>query len=224
MNRGWLYKNDNPGLIIFCTGWGMDENPLKGLSSDRYDILHLSDFQKFDTRDELVKIVRTYETSFLVGWSMGVWAGQKLFEGCQELLQERIAINGTLCPVHELHGIPRKIFAGTMENWSKKNRKKFYLRMSGDKSTYSQFIQNEPERTVSNQKQELAYYLDAADCTDASQAIYSKIIISNNDRIVPTDNQLAYWGEENVLRIEGSHFPFYRWQKWDEMLLDVCTE
>lgn len=218
MNRDWLHKRGQRKIVVFCNGWGMDSNPFRQLSSSDYDVLNLYNFNNIDPSGQDWSFLAGYSERILVGWSMGVWGGQRLFCSAKELFSRTIAINGTLCPIDSRYGISPELFAGTMEAWSEISREKFYRRACGIKSVSEIFLDCQPERSLKDQQNELGYYLDLADCIDPGESIYKEIVVSDKDRIVPTVNQIEYWGSSNVAVIKGSHFLFYRWKSWDSML------
>ena len=45
---------------------------------------------------------------------------------------------------------------------------------------------------------------------------YDKIFISDNDKIIPTKNQEAFWEKEANLK--SGHCPFKVFNKWSELL------
>ena len=45
---------------------------------------------------------------------------------------------------------------------------------------------------------------------------YNRVIISDNDKIIPTKNQEAFWGEK--ANISSGHCPFKHFNKWSELL------
>ena len=45
---------------------------------------------------------------------------------------------------------------------------------------------------------------------------YNKVLISDNDKIIPTKSQVAFWGIEPNLK--GGHCPFFQFNKWSELL------
>jgi hypothetical protein len=45
---------------------------------------------------------------------------------------------------------------------------------------------------------------------------YTNVIISDNDKIIPTKNQVAFWGQEPNLR--SGHCPFQNFSSWSELL------
>lgn len=223
MRNTWLHGKTarrRRHLLVFCNGWGMDGRPFRLLGTRDYDVLHLYDFRDFEGAKRVLDLAAGYDRRVLLGWSMGVWAGQRLFAHRPQSFTATIAVNGTLCPIDETRGIPRKLFAGTLENWSELTRRKFYHRLCGGGAVEDCFLKSSPARSLADQRQELAVYLETADCLGREQSIYRLAIVSDRDRIVPTANQLAFWGPE-VRMLAGSHFPFYRWSCWDDLLLDL---
>lgn len=198
----------------------MDFHPFVPLGSRDYDILHICDFSELSARNEVLTDIDPYSERILLSWSMGVWGGQRLFAGYAHLFARTIAVNGTLCPVDNHYGIPRELFAGTLSGWSELSRRKFYRRLTGGGAIEQKFLQYQPKRSLTDQQRELAYYLSDADCISRTQSIYREVLISDTDRIVPTVNQLSYWGKKNVQHV-GGHFPFYSWNDWDHLLSDI---
>lgn len=218
MNYCWLHKENRNRLIVFCNGWGMDGQPFRPLESHEYDVLNLYDFRNLECNKELDTLLAGYGEYILIGWSMGVWAGQKIFAESSYQFTRTIAINGTLCPIDDHYGIPRELFVGTMKGWSDLARCKFYHRLCGSMEIEHCFLANQPDRSLTDQQDELAYYLDAACCMKREESMYSEVIVSDRDRIVPTAHQLEFWGKEVAVQLAGSHFPFYHFSRWDDLL------
>jgi biotin synthesis protein BioG len=221
MKSEWLHRGRGDTLIVFCNGWGMDSHPFSIIPTEKYDVLNVYDFRGYDNLASVLQAMEEYSERILLSWSMGVWAGQLIFSQYEGLFTRTIAINGTICPIHDDFGIPRELFTGTMKAWSDISRSKFYYRVCGNRQLYAAFCEHQPQRSLTDQQQELGYYLDAAECLERDTSIYTEIIISDNDRIVSTDHQRAFWGEGNVTIVAGSHFLFYNWQSWDDLLAAV---
>ncbi len=221
MKSCWQHRANREKLLVFCNGWGMDERPFLPLASRDLDVLHCYDFRQIDI-DAVLPEIGAYRERVLLSWSMGVWGGQQIFGESSEQFDRTIAVNGTLCPVDDRFGIPRNLFAGTLEGWSQITRQKFYRRLCGNGEIERRFLQHQPARSLADQRQELAYYLDAADCGKREQSIYREVVVAEKDRIVPTANQLAFWGERATM-LADSHFPFYRWHCWDDLLDGLRT-
>ncbi len=227
MKSEWLYRQHRERLILFCNGWGMDATPFRPLTATDVDVLMLFDYHDLPPEDSprnsapdlnLADLFRRYSHISLIAWSMGVWAGQQLFRPWASFMQERIAINGTLCPIDDEFGIPVQVYAATLARLNEAGRLKFYHRMCHDRNILATFLAHQPQRTITSQRRELAALQDLTACQPADSAIYSKVIVTSRDLVMPTANQLAYWQGHDILSLAGSHFPFYRWDSWEGML------
>ncbi len=222
METRWLHRQDRDFLILFCNGWGMDEKPFKPLTSHKYDVLICFDYTDESGVPEVEELNKKYSEIILVGWSMGVAYGQRFYEGSSHCFSKRIAINGTLCPRHDEFGIPVKVFESTLSNLSEKSLLKFYLRMCRSREVVKKFIQNKPGRTIESQIEELKVISKYMGCTDEDKSIFTDIVISKKDLVIPTSNQIRFWKNNTTSLIDGYHFPFYQWESWDKLV--ECTE
>ena len=202
MKYKWLNKQNNDKLIVFFNGWGMDEGVVKHLEPDNYDVVMFYDYNNLDTDFSLDK---EYSETNIVAWSMGVMiagANKISFNG------EFVAINGTFKPIDPKYGIHPKIYDLTINGFDEKGRDKFIKNML-DKDC----PEFECSRTLENQKSELlalkSYKADNIITPD-------RIIISDNDKIIPTKNQCAFWGIEP--NFACGHCPFFSFSKWSELL------
>ena len=71
MKYKWLNKNNNQKLIIFFNGWGMDENVVKHLSPEDFDVLMFYDYNTLEI-DFDWDLLNIYHEKNLIAWSMGV--------------------------------------------------------------------------------------------------------------------------------------------------------
>jgi len=221
MESQWLHRMGHSSLIIFCNGWGMDERPFRPLASLTYDVLMLYDYRRIPAIPDIPKLLQRYQEVSLVSWSMGVWIGQNLFTSCSERFRMKVAINGTLCPIHDELGIPVDILTGTARNFSEASRQKLYTRMCRDRECCAVFQNNLPGRSLESQRQELEVLLEMGDCQQGKESIYSHIMIADRDCIMPTANQIAFWKESAPCIFHAQHFPFYLWPTWDALLTEV---
>jgi len=218
MKSEWLHRQQKERLIILCNGWGMDANPFLPLGAREYDVLILSDYRDLSLDCDLATLIDSYQSAFLVSWSMGVWVGQQIFQPWSHRLQGAIAINGTLCPIHDQFGIPEQIYGATLEQFHAASRQKFYRRMCRDRKVFDTFLTHQPQRSVVDQRWELVALQRQVSCQTAEDAIYRHIVIAGQDMVVPTTNQLAFWQGRAIRLVEGNHFLFYRWNSWDELM------
>ena len=225
MDGKWLHRSGAHSLIVFFNGWGMDEHPFAHLASFDYDVYMVCDYSQLSLPPDYSDVIRQYEDVNLVCWSMGVWvASRLLFDGC-DLYKLRLAINGTMQPIHDKHGIPVKIYEDTMHSFSASVRERFFRRMCRKKELFIDFLKNRPHRTLENQLAELiALHAYTAEQPLAVKPFYMTVLISDDDRIMLTENQTAFWQNfENVrkIRLQGSHYLFKNWASWDELVVAV---
>jgi len=218
MKSVWLHQRRNKCLIIFCNGWGMDANPFLPLGTRNYDVLMLFDYYDLTIDENPEFLFQCYQRTYLVSWSMGVWVGQQIFQPWSHCLQGAIAINGTLCPVDDQFGIPEQLYDATLEQFSAASRLKFYRRMCKDRQAFDTFLQHQPARSLENQRLELEALQRLVSCQVALEAIYTRVLIADQDLVVPAANQIAFWQGQESLRLKGAHFLFYRWNSWDELM------
>ncbi len=218
MEVSWLHKGKNKKLIVFCNGWGMDGCPFVELASSDYDVCMFYDYRQIGGQLPIESDFWQYRQIHLISWSMGVWAGQKLFADKRHLLDRTIAVNGTLCPIDDNYGIPVQVYDATLARFSEATRLKFYQRMCREKSVIKRFLARQPERSVQDQAEELLTVKKMADCQESKRSIYREVLVSEQDFIVPTANQLNFWRHGSVTRLKGYHFPFYLWRSWDQLL------
>jgi pimeloyl-[acyl-carrier protein] methyl ester esterase len=214
----FLHKRNYKKLIIFFNGWGMDEHPFLPLSTKGYDLLMVSDHSTALDTSFLLETIADYDERILISWSMGVLAAQLVFQDNKEVFIRKIAINGTLCPVDDKFGIPVDNYISTLSEFDEETRMKFYGRMCRKRKVLTQFIENIPQRNIQNQKEELAFYLQKKKCLTHESSIYDDVIVSSQDFVIPTSNQLRFWGEDRILIVEGPHFPFYGWRSWHDIV------
>lgn len=225
MKCTWLHQcrneSRNKRLIIFCNGWGMDAAPFQPLDAREYDVLMLSEYSDMGLDCDLASLFEQYQKTYLVSWSMGVWVGQQIFQPWSHCLQAAIAINGTLCPIHDQFGIPVQLYGATLEQFSAASRLKFYRRMCRERQAFDVFVEHQPCRSFENQRLELAALQRQVSCQPAEDAIYTRVLIADRDLVVPTGNQSSFWQGREIRLVEGSHFLFYGWESWDELMGSV---
>lgn len=203
MKYKWLKSGENKKLIIFFNGWGMDECVIKHLDAEDFDILMFYDYNTRDTDFDFVLLNR-YPDKYLVAWSMGVMTASLYNID----YSSKTAINGTLKPIDNKYGIPEKIYNLTLAGLTPKGVRKFMKNMYEENCDLPA-----PQRNFENQKSEL----EALKNFKANQDFkYNRIILSSNDKIIPTKNQTAFWKTEP--NIKSGHAPFNLFKKWSDLL------
>lgn len=218
MKTRWLEHGKSTRLIIFCNGCGMDERPFAPIRTMESDVLMVYDYTEM-TRPQVVdSLFDEYEEIHLVGWSMGVWAGQQLFGDRRYNFSSTIAINGTLSPIDDRYGIPQHVFSQMAMEYDETACHTFYRLMCREKPIIRRFHANRPARSLASQQDELYSLLKRVDNIAVDDSLYTGVCISKNDYIMPTANQHRFWRNRTILSLDGYHFPFYGWKSWDEML------
>ena len=78
---------------------------------------------------------------------------------------------------------------------------------------FSEKVDLAVNRDLENQKNELKALKEYQANFDFK---YTKCIISNNDKIIPTKNQINFWKTE--ANFQSGHCPFFEIKKWSELL------
>ena len=204
MRYKWLYREKREKLIIFFNGWGMDESVVKHLNPEKYDILMFYDYNTLETEFDFSQILQ-YKEIYLVAWSMGVMVAT-LFDKIK--YKSKTAINGTLFPIHNKYGIPERIYDLTLKNFNSEGAKKFIKNMFLEPAFLTSV-----SRKFEEQKSELLALRGYRANTDFK---YDRIIISSEDKIIPSKHQSEYWGIEPNLK--AGHAPFNCFKNWSELL------
>ena len=228
MKEFWINKNNNKDLIIFFSGWGMDQNPFKPLKCNDIDILMYYGYSDLKLNNSSLKnIINSdkYLNIYLIGFSLGVGVlGYLLNDKLIDKVKRVIAINGTLEPIDDDKGIPKQIFENTIKYWDQENKTNFIKRMCRDQAAIDKYRSNLPKISLSDEKNELVNLYGIFNDTDVIiKNYFDTVIISGNDRIFPTENQNAYWiGKAKIIKYDKTpHFIFYKWNSWEELLKDV---
>ena len=222
----YLQENKSKKLILFITGWGIDERPTLFMDDGKFDILTLYDYPSLNHKIEDFNFEQ-YDEITLVAWSLGVLAANIYFGELQLNFERCIAINGTGLPVDDKFGIPRKVFDLTLKTWSEKAREKFNLRMCGGRSEFERFTENFPQRSIQNQRLELEWCYQKALTGDQYNSLkWDLSIIGMQDKIFPSENMTAYWAHEGTVikKINSAHYPFFQWNSWTEFINEISLK
>ncbi|MBR5303307.1 MAG: DUF452 family protein [Candidatus Gastranaerophilales bacterium] len=211
MQYFWLNKNNNKKLILFFNGWAMNETPVKHLKCDDFDVLVLFDYR--DLNFDLSQFdFSKYKEKYLICWSMGVYASC-LYKKVLQNFDKKIAINGTTKIIDNNFGIPEKIYKITVKLLNEDSCDKFIKNMFDNgklnpEITITRKLCELKEELISIQKIELQEELD-----------FNLAIISSDDKIIPTKNQINFWqNKAKIKQIESTHCPFEKFESWMELL------
>lgn len=201
MNYKWIKNTGSDKLIIFFNGWGMDETIVSHLECEDYDVIVFYDYRNLNIDIDL----SNYKEKHLLAWSMGVMIAT-LFDFGK--LDSSTAICGTPYPINNEFGIPEKIYSLTIRGFNENSVKKFMEKMfmtPPDIKKYS-------GRTTESQREELKELLKY----QSKPFEFTKTIVADDDKIIPTKNQLNYW--KNPIIIHSGHCPFMMYNKWAEII------
>lgn len=211
MQYFWLNKKENKKLIVFFNGWGMNETPVKHLAFEDFDVLVLFDYRDLNFNLSQFDFSQ-YQEKYLICWSMGVYVSN-LFKNELQNFDKKIAINGTTKIIDNDFGIPEKIYKVTVKFLNEDSCDKFIKNMFDNGKlnpniTITKTLKELKEELISIQNIKLDKELDF-DCA----------IISDGDKIIPTKNQINFWGNKLSAKIISStHCPFEIFKKWSELL------
>ena len=213
MQYHWLNKLNNNKLIVFFAGWSFDHKPFEFLTCEDFDVLMIYDYSNIE---EIIPL-ENYKEKYLIAWSMGVYTAYQLRDKLPEF-DKKIAINGTPYPVDDEFGIPQKPFLLTLKHAKTGLEGKFYQNLFDKTEDYEQYTKTPVERTIENRVEELKnLYERIKETPKVYESYYDLAIVSSNDKIIPTKNQINFW-QNKAKTIESGHFPYYNFKNWTEIL------
>ena len=221
-------NNRSRKVILFFADWGMDHQPFGHLQGDDYDIVILYNYTTLESR--LLEVIKNYRQINIIALGAGVWAASATFGQIYHSLTtsgsftsgsspagtsnrfriirllkkigRAIAIDGTLCPVSNIWGIPQEIFNIMAEGPGEMSRE---LRAFRDNYLFSNAIlwnkaiisKNNPIIHAENQTRFWDEYNLGTD---------------RNHRLTAGSEEFT------IGYIESTHFPFEEYGKWDSIL------
>lgn len=208
MRYKWLNKNNNDSLIVFFNGWGMDDKIVSHLDYTNFDVLTFYDYESFEIQSFDFSL---YSKKYLIAWSMGVFVCNYFYETfCN--FDKYIAVNGTQKPIDDEFGIPKKIYDLTVNNFNELSCAKFMKKISSsvDLNSYK-------SRSNEELKNEL---IAIRDLKVENYFSFNGAIVSDKDRIIPTQNQINFWSKQGVSikSVTGAHYIFDKYKKWGDFL------
>lgn len=212
MQHFWINKQEkNKKLILFFNGWAMNETPVQHLQCDDFDVLQVCDYRNVDF-DFLQFNFEKYSEKYLICWSMGVYVSN-LFKNILASFDKKIAINGTTKIIDDDFGIPKKIYNITVKLLNEDSCDKFIKNMFDNGKLNPQI---KIDRDINELKEEL---ISIQKVVLEDKINFDCALISNNDRIVPTKNQIAFWqNKTKIIEINSTHCPFEKFERWSELL------
>ncbi len=219
MKSHWLHRNGSDTVILFFSGWGTDFQPFLPIPSGGCDVLCLYAYH-CDATPDWDAILAPYQHHHLIAWSMGVLQAEREFAGSGITFSSALAVNGTLCPVHDRWGIPRSGYQLTIDSFSEPALRKFIQRMCKDRAVITRYTANLPQREIDEQKDELIFHQQQSELFGSENpSLFSTALIGSADLIFPPANLQRFWdGKVRILEVDLPHFPFYQFDSWSEIL------
>lgn len=212
MQYNWLNKQNNDKLIVFFAGWSFDYNPFQCLDCENYDIVIIYDYNDLNNLPDF----GNYSKKILITWSMGVFAAYLLKDKLPQF-DKKIAVNGTPYPVDDKFGIPHKTFDLTLKYAETGLQGKFYQNVFSSEEFLAKYLKNPVQRSIAERVEELVSLDKLIKNTEINyEKFYDKALVGLRDKIIPTKNQLAFWGDI-AQTLDCGHFPFYNYKSWDEI-------
>lgn len=195
MKQLFVKHSHSDRLLLIFAGWAMDANPFRHVSRPGYDTLVVWDYRdlSIDWSE-----AAAYDEIVLIAWSMGVYAASMTIHSIDHLITSKIAVNGTLSPVDNLHGIPEAIFEGTAASLDERNLRKFFRRMCGDRPTTERFMTSGPQRPVGELVDELRAIYPEPWFANPKVTRWDRAVIGRDDAIFPACNQQRSWQQLSV--------------------------
>lgn len=197
MNYKLIGASGHSRVILIFLGWGMDASPFMDLKRPGYDIILIWDYRRLGID---WSIVSGYEEICIISWSMGVFAAALTTQAIENRVTLRLAVNGTVTPVHDHEGIPEKIFYGTLNSLDERNLVKFYRRMFTSRDDWEKFKTTLPSRDIEELKEELQAVATATVFSAEPVMRCDVVLVSEEDRIFPPTNVWRAWSPV----VEGS--------------------
>ncbi len=206
MQVRWLKKSGAEDVIVVFGGWALGDHPYQDLAGS-CDVLLVDDYRDLDA--ELPSLDR-YRTRSLVAFSLGVAGYGHWCIGRTDPFARKVAVNGSLTPVHPSTGIPPRVFELTRRTLNVNSFQAFVTRCYGPR-------QADFAIECDARKDELA---QIAARGEAPEVTFDRIWIGRNDKIfAPANLNRAWQSQQAVIReIDAPHVAFAKWSKWQEVL------
>ena len=217
MQSVWQVNNCK-SLLLFFSGWGMDERPTAHLASGRFDVCTCFNYNALETNE--AARWAAYDSVTVVAWSMGVWAAEQVLSALKIPVKQAVAINGTPRPVDDALGIPAATAQATLDGLTSDSLRRFYRRMAGSGNVLKKMESDGllPAIDFDERREELRRIIARKPYPETG-FVWNKALISKADSIFPPRNQrLAWQGRAKVVELDAPHYPFHLFKNWEEIV------
>ena len=215
--HAWLENSGREKAILFFAGWGLSPSLWAHLEAGDSDVLVFYDYGNASEIPDL----SAYKRVTIMGYSMGVLMATAF---CSERMglpvDDRIAFCGSVLPVSTTFGIELAEYTHFIDNMSPALYKEFLFKVAGDILQYRKIAPKALPYQQKERSESLAYILSVQEKSFPPIA-WNHIALCKNDLVFPVNKLQSFWSGMNVIPIllEESHFPFFRWHSWEELLL-----
>lgn len=228
MRTLYVNREHNPtALIIVFLGWGVPMEMFSKLHKPGHDILLISDYAGVtyeaiedclrETAEAHMDIWYCYTEYIVIGWSFGIKAASMFLAKTRLNVTGRIAVNGSEYHIDDSRGIPADIFNGTLENLSEASLKKFRMRTAGSRDRFMRYFDGAEDlpgaRGLESLRKELEWFASLpSQPASRHKSVWDKVVIGEDDRIFPLENQIRGWEGYDIYRVPGmGHLPDLQW-------------
>lgn len=211
-------SHDETALLYF-SGWGTTTTVVDRLElPDEWTLIVASDYRGEEHQEIDLS---HYTHSYLVAWSMGVWAAEHLcrLAGRPE---RAVAVNGTPNLISDDEGISREVYAELIKDLDEKSYHHFLRQMCLSKGLYKDYLRLPNRPTVEEAREELVSVWEQYAPIERCRIPWTRALISSHDLVVPPDSQRRFWTAHEIpcTTIEAApHLVFLdHFMSWEEIL------
>lgn len=207
--------NKKPDLCLVFCGWGTDERLYLPLLKD-FDYLLCFDYDK-EINFEMPISTEKYENFYMLCYSAGGGAAAILKDKLPKL-KTSVAVNASVELIGR-YGLSEKVLSDikklNLDNYIDFRRKY----MVTNEEELDLFCKNQPLRSFESCFKELDAIEYLAKAYKGATFDFDKVYVAKDDPLLPMAQQKEYFGNK-IIEIEGSHFPFYRYNSFIEFFND----
>jgi hypothetical protein len=213
----WLKNRGSDKATLFFAGWGLTPSLWAHLETGDSDVLVFYDYGHVSDVPDL----SAYKKVAIIGYSMGVLMATAFCNENRDLpITHLVAFCGSALPVSAQFGLDPLEYEYFIENMSATMYKEFLFKVAGDIAQYRQIAPKALPFQKEHMSQSLAYILSVQE-KSLPVLRWNKAIVCKHDLVFAADKLLNYWSEMQLqpILLEKSHFPFYTWHQWEDLLL-----
>lgn len=202
---------ENSRLILIFSGWSTAPGMYADAAMKGWDLAVVHDYSDLTP---VTSMLDEYYTVYLFAWSLGVKIAEETLPA--DRITAAFAINGTLDPVDDRHGIPEAIYDGTADGLSPQTLRKFRRRMMPDSETFQRFFGNNDDtddiETLRESLRGIKKFARSHPSGVSAGLPWLRAYIGQDDRIFPASNMRRSWerlADTEIIETAGAHYlPF----------------